>query len=184
MLKPIEQIDTNIKKDIIINNIMKSKGVYLLVSNPKVGKSMLALQLSYSVINGTPFLRYKVNPSPVLYVTTESDKIQLKEHLEFMELSAKKDSSFIIDKQDKAKISLNDLEYDIKTFAKEYNGKLIILDMVKDIEFEVQNVAFLVTHHLNKTGKTLRSIALNATVDERITLIENKANKNMSNYKQ
>ena len=65
MLKPIEQIDTSIKKDIIINNIMKSKGVYLLVSNPKVGKSMLALQLSCSVINGTPFLGHKVNPALV-----------------------------------------------------------------------------------------------------------------------
>lgn len=201
MLKPIEQIDTNIKKDIIINNIMKSKGVYLLVSNPKVGKSMLALQLSCSVINGTPFLGYKVNSSPVLYVTTESDKIQLKERLEFMELSEKKDSLFIIDRQNKANISLNDLEYDIKTFAEEYNGKLIILDMLKDIDFGVQydinnyqdvsqqifpklrtycdkyNVTFLVTHHLNKTGKTLGSIALDATVDGRITLIENKANK-------
>ena len=175
MLKPIEQIDTNIKKDIIINNIMKSRGVYLLVSNPKVGKSMLALQLSCSVISGTPFLGYKVNvnPSPVLYVTTESDKTQLKERLEFMELSAKKDSLFIIDRQNKANISLNDLEYDIKTFAEEYNGKLIILDMLKDIDFGVQydinnyqdvsqqifsklrtycdkyNVTFLVTHHLN-----------------------------------
>lgn len=193
MLKPIEQKDTNIKKDIIINNIMKSKGVYLLVSNPKVGKSMLALQLSCSVINGTPFLGYKVNPSPVLYVTTESDKIQLKERLEFMELSAKKGSLFIIDRQNKANISLKDLEYDIKTFVEEYNGKLIILDMLKDIDFGVQydinnyqdvaqqifpklrtycdkyNVTFLVTHHLNKTGKTLGSIALDVTVDGRIT---------------
>ena len=98
LLKPIEQIDTSIKKDIIINNIMKSKGVYLLVSNPKVGKSMLALQLSCSVINGTPFLGHKVNPSPVLYVTTES-KLQLKERLEFLQISAKKDSLFIIDRQ-------------------------------------------------------------------------------------
>ena len=138
LLKPIEQIDTNIKKDIIINNIMKSKGVYLLVSNPKVGKSMLALQLSCSVINGTPFLGYKVNSSPVLYVTTESDKIQLKERLEFMELSTKKDSLFIIDRQNKANISLNDLEHDIKSFAEEYNGKLIILDMLKDIDFGIQ----------------------------------------------
>lgn len=88
LLKPIEQIDTSIKKDIIINNIMKSKGVYLLVSNPKVGKSMLALQLSCSVINGTSFLGHKVNPSPVLYVTTESDELQLKERLEFLQISA------------------------------------------------------------------------------------------------
>lgn len=201
MLKPIEKVDTSIKKDIIINNIMKSKGVYLLVSNPKVGKSMLALQLSCSVINGTPFLGQKVNHSPVLYVTTESDAGQLKERLEFLELSAKNDSLFIIDRQTKANISLRDIEYDIKVFAEDYKGKLIILDMLKDIDFGVQydinnyqdvtqqvfpklrtycdkyNVTFLVTHHLNKTGKTLGSVALDATVDGRITLIENKSNK-------
>ena len=30
------------------------------------------------------------------------------------------------------------MELDIKTFAEEYNGKLIILDMLKDIDFGVQ----------------------------------------------
>ncbi len=39
------------------------------------------------------------------------------------------------------------------------------------------NVTFLVTHHLKKNGKTLGTVALDATVDERITLIENKTNK-------
>lgn len=201
MLKPIEQIDTSIKKDIIINNIMKSKGVYLLVSNPKVGKSMLALQLSCSVINGTPFLGHKVNSSPVLYVTTESDEGQLKERLEFLELSTKPNSLFIKDREKNSNISLRDLEYDIKVFSEDYNGRLIILDMLKDIDFGVNydinnyqdiaqqvfpklryycdkyNVTFLVTHHLNKTGKTLGSVALDATVDGKITLVENKTNK-------
>lgn len=60
LLKPIEQIDTNIKKDTIINNIMKSKSVYLLVSNPEVGKSMFALQLSNSSTNGKPFLDHEI----------------------------------------------------------------------------------------------------------------------------
>ncbi len=201
MLSPIESIDTSIKKDIIINNIMKSKGVYLLVSNPKVGKSMLALQLSCSVINGTSFLGYKVNPSPVLYITTESDCGQLKERLDFMELEPKKGSLFPIDRQNKASISLRDLEYEIKSFSEDNNGKLIIIDMLKDINFDIEydinnyqdvaqkvfpklkyycekyNVTFLVTHHLNKSGKTLGSVALDATVDGRITLIENKTNK-------
>lgn len=58
LLSSINQIVTSIKKDIIVNNLMKSKGVYLLVSNPKAGKSMLALQLSCSVCNGTQFLGY------------------------------------------------------------------------------------------------------------------------------
>lgn len=89
-MKAFEELKESAKKDIIIDGLMRSKGVYLLVSNPKVEKFMLALQLSCSIINRTPFLGYKVNPSPVLCVTTKSDKIQLKEHLEFMELPAKK----------------------------------------------------------------------------------------------
>lgn len=65
-MKAFEELKETTKKDIIIDEIMKFKGVYLLVSNPKVGKSMLALQLSYSIINGTPFLGYKVNLLPIL----------------------------------------------------------------------------------------------------------------------
>lgn len=133
-MKAFEDLKESTKKDIIIDELMRSKGVYLLLSNPKVGKSMLALQLSCSVINETPFLGYKVNLSPVLYVTTGSDKIQLKERLEFMELSSKKDSLFIIDRQNKANISLNDLEYDIKTFAEEYNGKLILICLKESLQ--------------------------------------------------
>lgn len=201
MLSSINHIDTSIKKDVIINNIMKSKGVYLLVSNPKVGKSMLALQLSCSVVNGTPFLGYKVNPSPVLYITTESDKGQLHERMKFQELSLNNDNLFVIDRENKSTISLRDLELSIKEFSEDYNGRLIILDMLKDIDFGIQydinnyqdisqqvfpklktycdkyNVTFLVTHHLNKAGYTLGSTAFDATVDGKITLIENKGNK-------
>ena len=65
-MKAFEDLKESTKKDIIIDGLMRSKGVYLLVSNPKIGKSMLALQLSYSVITGTPFLEYKVNLSPIL----------------------------------------------------------------------------------------------------------------------
>ena len=60
---------------------MRSKGVYLLVSQPKVGKSMLALQLADSITNGKPFLGHKVIASPVLYISTESDFGQLQERL-------------------------------------------------------------------------------------------------------
>ena len=184
LLKPIEQIDTNIKKDIIINNIMKSKGVYLLVSNPKVGKSMLALQLSCSVINGTPFLGYKVNPSPVLYVTTESDKIQLKERLEFMELSAKKDSLFIIDRQNKANISLNDLDYEIsdnKTVDVEFNSKLLmeyINNFISDLDV-VSQTLFIRKYFLFEETKTL-SKRFNLSenyIDVKLFRIRNKLKK-------
>ena len=40
-MKAFEELKETTKKDIIIDGIMRSKGVYLLVSKPKVGKSCL-----------------------------------------------------------------------------------------------------------------------------------------------
>lgn len=40
-MKQINEINKSIKKDIIVENLMISNGVYLLVSHPKVGKSMI-----------------------------------------------------------------------------------------------------------------------------------------------
>lgn len=45
-MKPIEELNITIKKDNIIDEIMKSNGLYCLVVEPKVGKSFLALQLA------------------------------------------------------------------------------------------------------------------------------------------
>lgn len=55
-MKNIEQMrKENIKKDFIVENLMKSNGLYCLVARPKVGKSLLALQLAYSIATGTIF---------------------------------------------------------------------------------------------------------------------------------
>lgn len=59
-MKAFEELKETTKKDIIIDGIMMSKGVYLLVSNPEVGKSMFALQLFNSSINGKPFLDHEI----------------------------------------------------------------------------------------------------------------------------
>ena len=63
---PIEQLNTDIKKDNIIEGIMKSNGLYCLVAEPKVGKSFLALQIANSLTHNKEFLGFKVNPTPVL----------------------------------------------------------------------------------------------------------------------
>ena len=52
---PIEQINIDIKKDNIIEGIMKSNGLYCLVAEPKVGKSFLALQIANSLTNNKEF---------------------------------------------------------------------------------------------------------------------------------
>ena len=78
-MKAFEELKETTKKDIIIDGIMRSKGVYLLVSKPKVGKSLFALQLANSIANKKAFLGHEIlKPSPVLYITTEGDSGQLK----------------------------------------------------------------------------------------------------------
>ena len=116
-MKLIEELDTSTKKDIIIEGLMRSKGVYLLVSKPKVGKSMLALQLSYCLTNGLPFLGHEVIPSPVLYISTESDFGQLQDRYKTLGLTPKKDSLFIIDRDGKPNISIFDHEWEIADFS-------------------------------------------------------------------
>jgi len=202
-MKALEEIDINIKKDNIIDNIMKSKGLYCLVSNAKVGKSMLALQLSNSLVYGKQFLGHNTMSSPVLYISTESDSGQIMERIKTLGLTFPNDSFFIIDRNGKGKISIFDFEVDLLEFSKYKNGKFIIIDMLKDtdlgIEYDINSyqdvgqkllpklrsicekydVTILFTHHLNKRGTILGSTAFDAVVDGKLTLIENKNDKSL-----
>ncbi len=197
-MKAFEELISNTKKDIIIDGIMRSKGVYLLVSKPKVGKSLFALQLSNSIANGKPFLGHKIlKPSPVLYITTELSDSQLKDRCNLLGIDFEKNKFFVIDRDDKQSINFMDIEYQVKEFAEQYNGKILILDMLKDIEFNIgydinsyqdisqklmpkirsyadkYNLTILFVHHLNKLGKTLGSTGFDAVVDGIIRLSKN-----------
>ena len=202
-MKAIEEIDKSTKKDNIIDGIMKSKGLYCLVSNAKVGKSMFSLQLSNAITNGTQFLGHNTMSSPVLYISTESDFGQIQERIKTLGLTFPKDSFFIIDRDGKGEVSIFDFEVDLIEFSKYKNGKLVIVDMLKDtnlgIDYDINNyqdvgqkllpklrnicekynVTILFTHHLNKQGKILGSTAFDAVVDGKLTLVENKNDKSL-----
>ena len=114
-MKAFEDLKESAKKDIIIDGLMRSKGVYLLVSKPKVGKSLFALQLANSIANGKPFLGHEIlKPSPVLYITTELSDSQLKDRCNLLGISFKKNTFFAIDRSDKQSINFRDIEYEIK----------------------------------------------------------------------
>lgn len=199
----ITEIEEYTKKDNIIDGIMKSKGLYCLVSNAKVGKSMFAIQLSNSLVNNKQFLGYNVFPTPVLYISTESDRRQIKERCSFLNIDFPKGKFFIIDRNGNGQVNLFDNEYKIKEFAEDYNGKFIIIDMLKDVDLGIHydinsyqdvgqkllpklrelcdkyDLTILFTHHLNKRGTTLGSTAFDAVVDGKLTLIENKNDKSL-----
>ena len=208
-MKQINELNKSIKKDIIVENLMISNGVYLLVSHPKVGKSMFAQQLAFSLTTGEDFLGFKVNPSHVLYITTEGDINQLQDRFKLMNLKPNIDKLHIIDIDDIPDFYIRDIERDIHELTFDKEPLFIIMDMFKDIKFdtsydinnyqEINDVVFrklkelcrkynstlLVTHHLNKRNETMGSVGLNADVSGIMKLKESKNNYNKLtlNYK-
>lgn len=201
-MKQINELNKSIKKDIIVENLMISNGVYLLVSHPKVGKSMFAQQLAFSLTTGEDFLGFKVNPSHVLYITTEGDINQLNDRFKLMNLKPNVNKLHIIDIDDIPDFYIRDIERDIYELTFDKEPLFIIMDMFKDIKFdtsydinnyqEINDVVFkkfkelcrkynstlLVTHHLNKRNETMGSVGLNADVSGIMKLKESKNNYN------
>jgi predicted ATP-dependent serine protease len=201
-LKQLNEINKTIKKDIIVENLMISNGVYLLVSHPKVGKSMFAQQLAFSLTTGEDFLGFKVNSSHVLYITTEGDINQLQDRFKLMNLKPNIDKLHIIDCDDISDFYIRDIERDIHELTFEGKPLFVIMDMFKDIKFDTNydlnnyqeindvvfrklkdlcrkyNVTLLVTHHLNKRNETMGSVGLNADVSGIIKLRESKNDYN------
>lgn len=199
----------SIKKDIIVENLMISNGVYLLVSHPKVGKSMFAQQLAFSLTTGEDFLGFKVKPSHVLYVTTEGDLNQLDMRYNLMNLHPVIDKLHIIDRDDIPDFYIRDIKNEIHGLTYDKKPLFVIIDMLKDIKFDTNydinnyqeindvvfrklkelcrdyNLTILVTHHLNKRDDTMGSVGLNADVDGIIKLKEsrNDYNKLTLDYK-
>lgn len=202
-MKTFEMIQEVKTKDNVIDSIMKSNGLYCLVAWPKVGKSFLALQLANSIANNKVFLGYKVKQSPVLYVSTELSETQLKERLDLTGYKFLPNNFFFIEKDQTNKLNIkNDLLLDIKDFSEKYNGRFIIIDMLKGIDYgetvdtnnyndtsekifgkyrelcKKFNLTILVVHHLNKSGNTLGSIGIDGSVDAILTLKD----ENNNNY--
>lgn len=194
-MKSIEMINNTPVKENIIDGIMKSGGLYCLVAWPKVGKSFLALQIADAIANGKEFLGNKVKQSPVFYVSTELSENQLKERLKITNYEFLPNSFFFVEKDENHKLSLRgDLLLDIKDFVEKFNGKFLIIDMLKGIDYgefvdtnnytdtsqkifgkyrdlcKKFNLTILVIHHLNKSGSTLGSVGIDGSVDAILTL--------------
>ena len=193
----------NIKKDFIVENFMKSNGLYCLVARPKVGKSLLALQLANSIATGTTFLGFRTSPSPVLYISTEMNFSQILDRIDKMNLEFT-DDNFRLKEQEinERKLNLMDLQLEFQEFANDLNGRFVIIDMFSGIDMnngydlnnyqdmgqyvipkfrelcKKYNFTILLIHHLNKNNKSLGSTAIDGSVDGIITL---KLDQNLKN---
>ena len=209
-MKTISEMRKNyVKKDFIVDNFMKSNGLYCLVARPKVGKSLFGLQLANSIATGTDFLGFKTNPAPVLYISTEMSYSQLLDRIDKMKLNLN-DSNFMFIEQEvnERKLNLMDLQLDFKRFSEEINGRFLIIDMFSGIDLnngydlnnyqdmgqyvipkfrelcKKYNFTILLIHHLNKNNTLLGSTAIDGSVDGIITLKkdQNLKDKLLMNY--
>lgn len=203
-MKTISEMRKNsTKKDFIVNNLMKSNGLYCLVARPKVGKSLLALQLANSIATGTNFLGFRTSPSPVLYISTEMNFSQILDRIDKMNLEFT-DDNFRLKEQEinERKLNLMDLQLEFQEFANDLNGRFVIIDMFSGIDMnngydlnnyqdmgqyvipkfrelcKKYNFTILLIHHLNKNNKSLGSTAIDGSVDGIITL---KLDQNLKN---
>lgn len=191
------------KNDFIIENLMKSRGLYCLVARPKVGKSLFALQLANSVATENSFLGFKTIKSPTLYISTEMNHMQILDRINIMNLQFD-DTNFFLREQEPNERKLNymDLQVDFQKFANEYNGKLVIIDMMYGIDMnngydinnyqdtgqylipkfrelcQKYNFTILLIHHLNKSNTSLGSTAIDGSVDGMLILKEDTHIKN------
>ena len=198
-----------LKKDFIVDNLMKSNGLYCLVARPKVGKSLLALQLANSIATGNTFLGYRTIPSPVLYISTEMNSRQMVDRIDKMKLDFNDNNFKFIEQNPKERnLNLMDLQLNFDDFSKEFNGRFVIIDMFSGIGFnsgydlnnyqdigqvvipkfrelcQKYNFTILLVHHLNKNNTSLGSTAIDGSVDGKITLKQdpNIKNKLYLNY--
>lgn len=203
-MKTISEMRKNsTKKDFIVDNLMKSNGLYCLVARPKVGKSLLALQLANSIATGTNFLGFRTSPSPVLYISTEMNFSQILDRIDKMNLEFT-DDNFRLKEQEvnERKLNLMDLQLEFQEFANDLNGRFVIIDMFSGIDMnngydlnnyqdmgqyvipkfrelcKKYNFTILLIHHLNKNNKSLGSTAIDGSVDGIITL---KLDQNLKN---
>lgn len=203
-MKTISEMRKNsTKKDFIVDNLMKSNGLYCLVARPKVGKSLLALQLANSIATGTTFLGFRTSPSPVLYISTEMNFSQILDRIDKMNLEFN-DDNFRLKEQEinERKLNLIDLQLEFQEFANDLNGRFVIIDMFSGIDMnngydlnnyqdmgqyvipkfrelcKKYNFTILLIHHLNKNNKSLGSTAIDGSVDGIITL---KLDQNLKN---
>ena len=190
-----EMRKNNTKKDFIVENFMKPNGIYFLVARPKVGKSLLALQLANAIATGTSFLGFRTSPSPVLYISTEMNFSQILDRIDKMKLEFN-DNNFRLKEQEvnERKLNLMDLQLDFQDFSRDLKGKFVIIDMFSGIDLnngydlnnyqdmgqyvipkfrelcKTYNFTILLIHHLNKNNKSLGSTAIDGSVDGIITL--------------
>ncbi len=136
-MKTIEELSNSIVDiNYVIENMIRKNALYCLLREGKVGKSAVDLQIANSVCNGIPFLNLKSNKTAILYLSTEMNPSETISRINFMKFNFKEnDFLYTFPEDNMPQISILKVEKEISKFKEKYNGKLVLIDMLKEINF-------------------------------------------------
>lgn len=198
-MKKLSEVKIVQNDDFIIENMIKVNGIYSIVAAPKTGKSFMGLQIANCVVNALPFLDYRTNKCFVFLVNTEIYESELFTRIiDTNSHFTDENFSFIDPIVNGKKISIFDLELELQKVSNININKLIIIDILNDIDFGINydlnsyqdigqkifpklrdlcnkyNTTIIFIHHLNKRNETLGSTAIDSSVDGIFTLKQDK----------
>lgn len=82
-----EILNSDYKKEYLVEGLIVANSITLLTGNPKVGKSLITQFLASSISQGTPFLdRFKTKKSRIAFLDKENEDFALKERYKNMNL--------------------------------------------------------------------------------------------------
>ena len=174
----------------VVDGLLQRNGLSLLLSDPKVGKSVLARTLAWAVALGERWLGRDVEKGRVLYLALEEMPADIRRHFLKMNLPDDADIHMVFERHPKDPLKW------FEQLVAEVQPDLVVLDtLVQLVSFREindysktsqdlrplldvtrrSNAHVLVLHHMRKRGgiyghETLGSQAIYATVDMKLTL--------------
>jgi len=168
----------------VIEGLIPKGGYTMLNSQPKIGKTQLALTLGAHVVDNLPYGNMKVNPGKVLYVALEGSPGNLQKRIS--DLDIKNTDDLIV----KHSASYSELWNDMKREIRNKKIELVIIDTLarfdsgalsnpkKGIEYNVQiqasdkyirlcmenNIGIILQHHAGRDeDRTARNSGIHST---------------------
>jgi hypothetical protein len=165
----------------LIDGLLPANGLGLLIGPPKKGKSTLARQAAVAVADGTDFLGRKVKQGKVLYSSLEETEANCIAHLK--KLGLKNPQNILLRygsapttnqlrnmlKQQSIRLVVLDTLFKCVQ-VKAVNDYVTVLNALKPVVETAHEVGahVLGIHHMNQTGGTLGSTAIEAGTDVNI----------------
>lgn len=128
------------KPKLLVENLLPADGITILAGEPKVGKTFLLQQLTYSISVENTFLGRNVEKTKVIYFSTENSIELLKDRL--LNLGTNFGNSLYCYQ---CPMSIDDIKYALATMKRKKNERILAIDVGKyndELEKNIDKLLF------------------------------------------